>query len=70
MSTSEPTSDHEPTPSRTPPRFQDLVRDVIRQYRHEKESEAHQIFRGAAGHQPKGVVPQTVNPVSKGAIFA
>ncbi|KAG5720870.1 Aspartate aminotransferase [Termitomyces sp. T112] len=62
MSTSEPTSDHEPTPSRTPPRFQDLVRDVIRQYRHEKESEAHQIFRGAAGHQPKGVVPQTVNP--------
>ncbi|KNZ78459.1 Aspartate aminotransferase [Termitomyces sp. J132] len=40
----------------------DQVRDVIRQYRHEKESEAHQIFRGAAGHQPKGVVPQTVNP--------
>ncbi|KAG6862053.1 hypothetical protein C0995_007183 [Termitomyces sp. Mi166 len=40
----------------------DQVRDVIKQYRHEKESEAHQIFRGAAGHQPKGVVPQTVNP--------
>ncbi|KAG6877729.1 hypothetical protein C0993_004546 [Termitomyces sp. T159_Od127] len=62
MSTSERASDYEHTPSRTPPRFQDLVRDVIKQYRHEKESEAHQIFRGAAGHQPKGVVPQTVNP--------
>ncbi|KAF8559736.1 PLP-dependent transferase [Imleria badia] len=31
--------------------------------KHEKESEAHQIFREQAGHQPKGTVsPQTVNP--------
>jgi len=38
------------------------VRDVMRHYKHEKESEAHQIFRQAAGHQPKGLVPETVNP--------
>ncbi|KAF5381067.1 hypothetical protein D9615_004105 [Tricholomella constricta] len=38
------------------------VRDVMRHSKHEKESEAHQIFRHAAGHKPKGVVPQTVNP--------
>ncbi|KAK7040913.1 hypothetical protein VNI00_009509 [Paramarasmius palmivorus] len=40
----------------------DQVRDVIKHYRHEKESEAHVIFRQAAGHQPKGVFPQTINP--------
>ncbi|KAG5637760.1 hypothetical protein H0H81_003327 [Sphagnurus paluster] len=44
------------------------VRDAIR-HKHEKESEAHQassvaesIFRQAAGHQPKGVNPEMVNP--------
>ncbi|KAH8827351.1 pyridoxal phosphate-dependent transferase [Flagelloscypha sp. PMI_526] len=29
---------------------------------HEKESEAHQIFRQSAGHKPKGLLPQTINP--------
>ncbi|KAG6854724.1 hypothetical protein C0991_002437 [Blastosporella zonata] len=63
MSASEHTSDNESAPSRTQtPKFQDLVRDVIRSHKHEKESEAHQIFREAAGHKPKGVVPQTINP--------
>ncbi|KIK08242.1 hypothetical protein K443DRAFT_672738 [Laccaria amethystina LaAM-08-1] len=44
------------------PHVKDSVRDAIKHYKHEKESEAHQIFRQAAGHQPKGVFPQTVNP--------
>ena len=39
------------------------VLDVMKNYKHEKESEAHQIFRQAAGHQPKGVQPETINPV-------
>jgi len=30
--------------------------------KHEKESEAHRIFRDAAGHKPKGSLPQTINP--------
>ncbi|TFK30053.1 aminotransferase [Coprinopsis marcescibilis] len=42
--------------------FKDVVRDVMKHWRHEKESEAHQIFRHHAGHQPKGFLPQTVNP--------
>ncbi|KAF8163425.1 aminotransferase [Crassisporium funariophilum] len=37
------------------------VRDAMKHYKTEKESEAHQIFRKAGGHQPKGL-PQTVNP--------
>ncbi|THV07831.1 PLP-dependent transferase [Dendrothele bispora CBS 962.96] len=56
-------------PSRTPSRpgtpykfLKDVVLDVMRHYRHEKDSEAHQIFRQQAGHKPKGFVPQTVNP--------
>lgn len=44
------------------PRFKDIVRDVMKHYKHEKESEAHQIFRQSAGHAPKGILPQTVNP--------
>lgn len=36
--------------------------DVFRGFMHEKESPAHQIFRQAAGHKPKGIIPQTVNP--------
>ncbi|KIK59407.1 hypothetical protein GYMLUDRAFT_44407 [Collybiopsis luxurians FD-317 M1] len=44
------------------PKFKDVVLDVMRNMKHEKDSEAHQIFRQAAGHQPKGVLPQTINP--------
>ncbi|KAF6764025.1 aminotransferase [Ephemerocybe angulata] len=54
-----------PTPpisGRTTPSFKDIVRDAVKHYKHEKESEAHQIFRQQAGHNPKGVLPQTVNP--------
>ncbi|PAV23815.1 aminotransferase [Pyrrhoderma noxium] len=43
-------------------RFRDAVHDTIRHIRHEKESEAHRIFRAAAGHKPQGILPQTVNP--------
>ncbi|CDO73596.1 hypothetical protein BN946_scf185014.g66 [Trametes cinnabarina] len=46
----------------TPLHLRDIVHDVIRHYRHEKDSEAHRIFRQSAGHKPKGAVPQTVNP--------
>jgi len=42
-------------------KFTDIVRDVIRHHKHEKESEAHQIFRQAPGHHPKGL-PQLVDP--------
>ncbi|KDR81727.1 hypothetical protein GALMADRAFT_239893 [Galerina marginata CBS 339.88] len=42
------------------PSFRDVVRDVMKHYKHEKESEAHQIFRNAGGHQPKGL-PEIVN---------
>jgi len=38
------------------------VKDVMKHYKHEKESEAHQIYRQAAGHQPKGILPETINP--------
>jgi len=38
------------------------VASAFRHHKHEKHSEAHQIFRQAAGHQPKGVFPQTINP--------
>jgi hypothetical protein len=34
----------------------------MRSMKHEKDSEAHQIFRQSAGHSAKGVLPQTVNP--------
>lgn len=48
---------------RNTPALFDLVRDVIKHYKTEKESEAHQIYRNAApSHQPKGLLPQTVNP--------
>jgi aspartate/methionine/tyrosine aminotransferase len=45
--------------------FTDIVhqfKDVMKHYKHEKESEAHQIYRQAAGHQPKGLLPETINP--------
>ncbi|KAI3619339.1 Aspartate aminotransferase family protein [Moniliophthora roreri] len=52
-----------PSRSSTPlGRFKDTVREVIKHYRHEKDSEAHVIFRQAAGHKPKGILPQTINP--------
>jgi len=39
------------------------VKDVIMHTsKHENESEAHQIYRQSAGHQPKGLLPQTINP--------
>jgi len=30
--------------------------------KHEKDSEAHQIFRQAPGHNAKGLLPETINP--------
>uniref|UniRef100_A0A8H7Y581 Aminotransferase class I/classII large domain-containing protein n=1 Tax=Psilocybe cubensis TaxID=181762 RepID=A0A8H7Y581_PSICU len=45
----------------TTPSFQDIVRDAMKHYKHERESEAHQIFRNAGGHKPKGM-PQLVDP--------
>lgn len=60
--------------------FAHQVHEVMKHFRHEKESEAHQvssltphqnlsqlfsqIFRQQVGHQPKGFLPETVNPVS------
>lgn len=44
------------------PKFKDVVLDVMRSMKHEKDSEAHQIFRQSAGHSAKGILPQTVNP--------
>ncbi|KAJ3548746.1 hypothetical protein NMY22_g1144 [Coprinellus aureogranulatus] len=38
------------------------VRDAMKHYKNEKDSEAHQIFRKAAGHTAHTVTPQTVNP--------
>ncbi|TDL24937.1 PLP-dependent transferase [Rickenella mellea] len=51
-------------PSRvgTPLHFRDVVIEVMHKIKHEDHSEAHQIFRDSAGHKPKGVLPQTVNP--------
>lgn len=43
--------------------FRDAVHDAFRSFKTETDSEAHQIFREAAGHKPKaGILPQTVNP--------
>ncbi|KAF5383347.1 hypothetical protein D9757_008378 [Collybiopsis confluens] len=39
----------------------DQVLDVMKHMKHEKDSEAHQIFGQSAGHAPKGVLPQTVS---------
>ncbi|KAG1891450.1 pyridoxal phosphate-dependent transferase [Suillus subluteus] len=40
------------------------VHGVMKIFHHEKESEAHQIFRQQVGHQPKPALglPQTINP--------
>ncbi|KAJ7940225.1 pyridoxal phosphate-dependent transferase [Mycena leptocephala] len=46
------------------------VLDAMKHYKHEHESEAHQIFRQAAGHSVKASLPQTINPVrSTGVIY-
>ncbi|KAF9789831.1 aminotransferase [Thelephora terrestris] len=50
------------SPSPGTPHLRDVVFHVIETMRHEKESEAHRIYRDAAGHSAKGVLPQTVNP--------
>ncbi|KAK0196579.1 pyridoxal phosphate-dependent transferase [Armillaria mellea] len=52
----------EPSRPGTPRNFKDIVRDVMKHYKHEKESEAHRIFRQSAGHKVRGVLPQTINP--------
>jgi len=44
------------------PSLRDVVLHVIENMRHEKDSEAHRIYRDAAGHQPKGIFPKTINP--------
>ncbi|OCH92122.1 aminotransferase [Obba rivulosa] len=49
----------------TPISFRDVVLDVMKNFKHEKESEAHRIFRETAGHKPKGLLPQTVNPAEE-----
>lgn len=38
------------------------MHDIVKHFRHEKESEAHQIYRQQAGHKPKGIIPDTINP--------
>ncbi|KAI5900534.1 PLP-dependent transferase [Schizophyllum commune H4-8] len=43
-------------------RFKNIVRDAMKQWKSEKESEAHRIFRSSAGHQARSILPQTVNP--------
>ncbi|KAL5529570.1 hypothetical protein ACEPAG_5555 [Sanghuangporus baumii] len=52
-----------PSRPRTPmEHFRDLMHEAIKHFKHEKESEAHQIFRAAPGHKAQGIFPQTVNP--------
>ncbi|TFY51459.1 hypothetical protein EVJ58_g10552 [Rhodofomes roseus] len=36
--------------------------DAMKHMHHESQSEAHRIFRESAGHGPRGLLPQTVNP--------
>ncbi|KIJ24948.1 hypothetical protein M422DRAFT_274169, partial [Sphaerobolus stellatus SS14] len=59
-----PMARHERPPrSQTPlQHFRDVVRDAMKHYKSEDDSEAHQIFRSQAGHGPRGILPQTVNP--------
>jgi len=56
-----------PSRASTPLHFKDVAIDDSKLYKHDKESEAHQIYRQSAGHKLKhvtvtGVLPQTVNP--------
>lgn len=51
-----------PSRSGTPLHFKDIVKDAMKNIKHEDDSEAHQVFRNAAGHQAKSVMPQTTNP--------
>ncbi|GJJ12318.1 hypothetical protein Clacol_006559 [Clathrus columnatus] len=59
-----PMARHErPVRSGTPlDHFRDVVRDALKHYKSEHDSEAHQIFRSQAGHGPKAILPQTINP--------
>ncbi|PSR83034.1 hypothetical protein PHLCEN_2v5838 [Hermanssonia centrifuga] len=38
------------------------IHDALKQYKTEGDSEAHKIFREAAGHTKAGLLPETVNP--------
>ncbi|TFK54641.1 PLP-dependent transferase [Heliocybe sulcata] len=51
-----------PSRTGTPLHFRDVVDHVMRTHKHEKDSEAHMLLREAAGHKPKSLLPQTVNP--------
>ncbi|KIK44800.1 hypothetical protein CY34DRAFT_802261 [Suillus luteus UH-Slu-Lm8-n1] len=60
-----PTRPSSAYPSRSgTPSLRDVVHGVMKIFHHEKESEAHQIFRQQVGHQPKPALglPQTINP--------
>lgn len=60
-----PTRPNSAYPSRSgTPSLRDVVHGVMKIFHHEKESEAHQIFRQQVGHQPKPALglPQTINP--------
>ncbi|KAI9465961.1 pyridoxal phosphate-dependent transferase, partial [Lactarius psammicola] len=64
MSSPRPTS-AQASRANTPLHFRDVDLDVSKSYKHEDESEAHQLYRQSAGHKVKRIIlPQTVNPVS------
>lgn len=48
--------------SSTPHHLKDVVDGYLKHIKEEHDSEAHKIFRGAAGHNAKSTLPQTVNP--------
>lgn len=50
------------SPAPGTPSLRDVVFHVIETIRHEKDSEAHRLFRDRAGHKPRGILPQTINP--------
>lgn len=62
------TNSHKPNPLnvtfKDSPKDKDMTRHhkPAKHLKHESESEAHRIFRESAGHAPKGLIPQTVNP--------
>ncbi|KIM60651.1 hypothetical protein SCLCIDRAFT_1183389 [Scleroderma citrinum Foug A] len=49
-------------PSATNRDLADQMHDIVKHFKHEKESEAHQIYRQQAGHTAKGTLPDTINP--------
>ncbi|KAI0064720.1 PLP-dependent transferase [Artomyces pyxidatus] len=56
------TASAQPSRAGTPLHFKDVLVDVMKQYKHEDDSEAHKIYRESAGHKAKALIPQTVNP--------